>query len=90
MSEWQPIETAPINKAILINVRNAEYYQNGGTYAGMLVDMGTGKRWYTFGWAIGRDLGPENKVVGWQEMPAPPTESQSPPSLPEPSSHSTG
>jgi hypothetical protein len=67
--EWHPIETAPTNKAILIHVPNLDYYGNDGVYAGMLVDMGTGRRWMTFGWAIGRDLGEENVPVAWREIP---------------------
>ena len=66
---WQPIETAPTNRAILIHVPNLDYYGNDGVYAGMLVDMGTGKRWMTFGWAIGRDLGSENMPVAWRSIP---------------------
>lgn len=69
---WRPIETAPVNKAILIHLPNTDYYGNDGVYAGMLVDMGTGKRWMTFGWAAGRDVGPDNEPDGWQPLPAAP------------------
>lgn len=70
--KWQPIETAPTNTAILINVKRLEYYGNGGSYAGMLVDMGTGRRWMTFGYAIGRDLGPDDWPTHWMPLPEPP------------------
>ena len=68
--EWQPIETAPTNKAILIHLPGLDYYGNDGVYAGMLVDMGTGRRWMTFGWGIGRNIGDENAPVAWREIPA--------------------
>lgn len=70
-SGWQPIETAPTNRAVLIHLPGLDYYGNDGVYAGMLVDMGTGKRWMTFGWAIGRDVGPENEPDAWMPMPLP-------------------
>lgn len=66
---WQPIETAPTNRAILIHLPGLDYYGNDGVYAGMLVDMGTGRRWMTFGWAIGRDVAPENQPDAWMPMP---------------------
>lgn len=70
---WQPIEAAPTNRAILVHVPNTDYYGNDGVYAAMQVDMGTGKRWMTFGWAIGRDLGEENTPDGWMPIPAAPS-----------------
>ena len=69
--EWQPIETAPTNRAILIHLPDLDYYGNEGVYAGMLVDMGTGRRWMTFGWAVGRDVGNEYPSA-WRPIPAPP------------------
>lgn len=69
---WQPIDSAPTNKAIQILIPNADYYGNDGVYSGMLVDMGTGKRWMTFGWAVGRDLGPDMWPTHWQPLPSPP------------------
>jgi hypothetical protein len=72
----RPIETAPTNTAILIHVPGFDYYENNGWCAGMLVDMGTGNRWHTFGWAVGRDLGPEDKPTHWMPLPAPPKEAE--------------
>lgn len=71
---WQPIETAPANTAILLHIPHLDYYGNNGVYAGMLVNMGTGARWMTFGHAIGRDLGPECKPDAWRPFPSPPKE----------------
>lgn len=68
--DWQTIETAPTNRAILIHLPGLDYYGNNGVYAGMLVDMGTGRRWMTFGWAIGRDVGIENLPDAWMPMPS--------------------
>lgn len=80
---WRDIASAPTNKAILILVPNLDYYGNQGVYAGMLVDMGTGPRWMTSGWAIGRDLGSENKPTRWRPLPPPPSpgEEQTPQSM---------
>lgn len=66
------IETAPTNKAILVRVPGRDYYGNKGVFAAMLVDMGTGRRWMTFGWAIGRDLGAEDAPDVWMPLPSPP------------------
>lgn len=70
---WEPIETAPVNRAILVCMPNQDYYGNEGVYAGMLVDMGTGRRWMTFGWAVGRDVGDENAPTAWRPLPAAPS-----------------
>lgn len=69
---WLSIESAPVNTAILIHLRGTDYYGNDGIYEGMLVDMGTGKRWMTVGWAIGRDIGADNQPTAWQPLPKPP------------------
>lgn len=70
---WRPIEEAPKNTAILIKLPNLDYYGNKSVYAGMLVDMGTGKRWMTFGYAIGRDIRPDDWPTAWMPLPAPPS-----------------
>jgi hypothetical protein len=70
--EWKPISSAPTNRAVLIHVPHLDYYGNNGVYAGMLVDMGTGRRWMTFAWAMGRDLGPDEQPEAWRELPSPP------------------
>ncbi|KQP53075.1 hypothetical protein [Methylobacterium sp. Leaf106] len=69
---WEPIETAPRNKAIQVYVPHLDYYGNEGVYAGMLVDMGTGLRWMTFAWAMGRDMNEEVLPTHWRPLPAPP------------------
>ena len=69
---WQPIETAPENRAILIHIPHLDYYGSNGVYAGILVNMGTGIRWMTFGHAIGRDLGRDDLPDAWCEFPAAP------------------
>lgn len=69
---WQPIETAPTNKAIQVYIPNLDYYGNEGVYAGMLVDMGTGRRWMTFAWAMGRDMVGETRPTRWRPLPAAP------------------
>jgi hypothetical protein len=74
--EWQDVASAPINRAVLIYLPRLDYYGNGGVYAGMLVDMGTGRRWLTFGWAIGRDCEPDNQPTKWKPLPSPPLPTQ--------------
>ena len=71
-ANWQPIETAPKNRAVLVHMPGCDYYGNNGVYAGMLVDMGSGPRWMTFGWAIGRDVGADNAPTEWAPLPEPP------------------
>ncbi|MDH0125468.1 DUF551 domain-containing protein [Brucella intermedia GD04153] len=71
---WLPIETAPKNKAIQIYIPNADYYGNDGIYAGILVDLGTGQRWATFGWAVARDLPPHMHPTHWRPLPSAPSQ----------------
>jgi|GEM_PF-2348987 len=68
---WQPIETAPTNASVLVFIPNAEHYGHG-VYRAMLVDMGTGRRWMTTGYAIGRDCPVDGKPTHWQPLPAAP------------------
>lgn len=71
---WLPIESAPKNKAIQIYIPNADYYGNDGIYAGILVDLGTGQRWATFGWAVARDLPPHMHPTHWRPLPSAPSQ----------------
>jgi hypothetical protein len=77
MSGWRDIATdpPPTNQAVQVYVPGDSYYGNNGTYHAMLVDMGTGKRWMTFGWAIGRDLADYVQPTHWQHVPEPPGDS---------------
>ena len=68
---WRPISEAPVNQSILIHVANEEYYGNGGIYLAILVDMGAGRRWMTFGCHIGRDLCGISPAA-WRPLPPPP------------------
>ncbi|WP_247997029.1 hypothetical protein [Brucella tritici] len=70
---WMPIESAPKNRAIQIFIPNADYYGNDGVYAGILVDLGTGQRWATFGWAVARDLPQHMHPTHWRHLPTPPS-----------------
>ena len=75
MSEWQPIETAPTNRSILVFVPNADHYGHG-VYRAMQVDMGTGRRWMSCGLHVGRDMiGEADQPTHWMPLPAPPTPS---------------
>ena len=73
---WRTIDSAPTNRAILIHIPRLDYYGNNGVYAGMLVDMGSGRRWITFGHAIGRDLGKDDLPDMWCEFPAAPANAE--------------
>lgn len=68
---WRGMESAPDNTAVLVRIPGMDYYGNNGVYAAMRVNMGTGPRWMTFGWAIGRDCSAECQPTEW--MPMPPT-----------------
>lgn len=72
-NDWRPADTAPPNRAIQVYVPSHDYYGNKGVYAGMLVDMGTGPRWMTFAWAMGRDMIGDNRPTHWRDLPEPPT-----------------
>lgn len=68
--QWRPIETAPVNKSVLIWIPRAEHY-GPPIYRGMLVDMGTGRRWTVNGLSIGRDCG-DRQPTHWMPLPEPP------------------
>lgn len=73
---WQPIDTAPENQSILIFIPNWDHY-GPGIYRAILVNMGTGRRWHTTGWAVGRDLeAGYPQPTHWAPLPAPPQEDQ--------------
>jgi hypothetical protein len=70
---WQPInDQTPTNRSVLIYIPNAEHY-GPGIYRAILVDMGTGRRWHTTGFAVGRDLTGDVTPTHWMHTPAPPT-----------------
>lgn len=68
---WMDIESAPVNQSVLIYIPNAEHY-GPGIYRGMLVDMGTGKRWMTTALSMGRDCGETWSPTHWMPLPAAP------------------
>jgi hypothetical protein len=70
---WQPIETAPVNTSVLVFLSNWEHY-GPGIYRAIRVDMGTGRRWHTTAWAIGRDLSADLSPTHWMPLPAPPAQ----------------
>ncbi|MGB3485335.1 MAG: hypothetical protein WBB07_24360 [Mycobacterium sp.] len=69
---WRPIEEAPINQAVLVKTNVPDHYGNAGVYEAMLVDMGSGKRWHTFGYAVLRDIGGDFKPTHFMPLPTPP------------------
>lgn len=72
MSQWQPEHTAPLNKAVLIYIENWEHYGYGVCRA-IKVDMGSGIRWHTCAWGVGRDV-TADRVKCWMPLPEPPKE----------------
>ena len=68
---WRQIDSAPTNQSVLIYIPNAEHYGEG-IYRGMLVDMGTGKRWTTTALSMGRDCGTTWHPTHWMPLPSPP------------------
>jgi hypothetical protein len=69
--KWQPIETAPTNVSILIFLPNWDHYGHG-VYRAIHVDMGTGQRWHTTAYAMGRDLCSSMNPTHWMPLPDPP------------------
>lgn len=63
---WQPIETCPRNKSVLLFLPNTEHY-GPGIWRGILVDMGTGLRFHGTAWACGRDF--EDEPTHWMPLP---------------------
>jgi len=72
-TDWRPADEAPENVAVLIHIPGADYYGNDGVYAAMLVNMGTGRRWMTFGWSVGRDCAIDAQPTSWRPLPTPPS-----------------
>ena len=70
-NQWRPISEAPINESVLINVPHWDHY-GPGIFRAILVDMGNGQSWKTFGWAIGRELPSEMTPTHWRPLPTPP------------------
>jgi hypothetical protein len=71
MSEWKPIETCPENVSVLFFIPGAEHYGEP-IYRGIRVNMGTGERWHTSAFAMGRDVPHDYKPTHWIPLPAPP------------------
>jgi hypothetical protein len=68
-AQWQPIETAPENIAVLVYVNWDRY----GIYRAILVNMGTGRHWHSSAWACGRDFPPGYpQPTHWMPLPDPP------------------
>lgn len=68
---WLPIESAPTNVSVLVFLPNWDHY-GPGIFRAIHVDMGTGKRWHTTGWSIGRDLPRDDQPTHWMPLPDPP------------------
>lgn len=69
--EWQPIETVPTNKSVLIFIPNTEHYGDG-IWRAIRVDMGAGKRWHMASPSRGQDLHPAHCPTHWMPLPDPP------------------
>ncbi|HEV2097873.1 MAG TPA: hypothetical protein VGR45_02985 [Stellaceae bacterium] len=67
---WRSVkdDPPPVNTSVLIWLPNWEHY-GPGIYRAILVDMGTGKRWHTTAWAVGRDLGGDDWPELWRPLP---------------------
>jgi len=69
---WQPPETAPPNKSILVRIPHAEHYGPGIYRAIRVVDMSPGldlpPRWHVTAVGMGRDV-PDVDVTGWMPLP---------------------
>jgi hypothetical protein len=71
-SQWRPIdENTPKNESVLVWWPRREYY-GSCAYCAMLIDMGSGVRWMSYGVSIGRDV--HEDPTHWQPLPSPPTQ----------------
>lgn len=79
MSEWQPIETAPVGESVLVYIPNADHYGEG-VYRALLIesDWKTDKdgkhprHWQTTGLHHGRDC-LSQLPTHWMPLPDPPS-----------------
>ena len=67
--EWQPIETAPEDRSVLVYIPNAEHYGEGIYRAILSSEFGS---WTTFGLHVGRAVGASWWPTYWTELPDPP------------------
>lgn len=76
MSEWQTIETAPINTAVLVFVPNWDHY-GPGIYRAIRVNFGpdrAAEHWHSSAWAMGRDFATDCQPTHWMPLPDPPSQ----------------
>lgn len=71
MGDWQPIETAPENRAILVYVPNTDHY-GPGCWRAILVVTDYGRRWHSTGLHVGRDMSGPWVPTHWMELPEAP------------------
>lgn len=73
MNEWQPIETAPWNRSVLVFIPNIDHYGHG-VYRAFRPNFGTPRGWQTTCVAMGRDLSPlDLHPTHWMPLPNPPS-----------------
>jgi len=68
---WQPPETAPPNKSVLVSIPDADHY-GPGVYRAIRVSdraFGMPDRWHVTGLNMGRDCDPA-RITGWMPLPA--------------------
>jgi hypothetical protein len=73
--DWHPADSAPFNKAVLAFVPHLEHY-GPGIYRAIRVNMGTGIRWQSNCWAMGRDFTADTQPTHWCPLPEPPKENK--------------
>ena len=70
---WQPIETAPTNKRVLIFIPKAEILGSAVYRAIKVVDLGaTESRWHVSALYGGIDIDPFYAPTHWMPLPEPP------------------
>lgn len=66
--DWKPADTAPFNESVLVFVPNLEHY-GPGIYRAIRVNLGTGIRWMSTCWAMGRDFNADTQPTHWMPLP---------------------
>ena len=69
---WRPISEAPENVSVLIYIPRCEHYGDG-IYRGLLVNMGTGRRWTCNALHMGTDIQSDYLPTHFMPLPKPPT-----------------
>ena len=72
VSEWQPIETAPVNQSVLVFIPNQEHYGHG-VYRALRPHFGTLRPWQVTALHSGSDCHSGSQPTHWMPLPIAPS-----------------